>query len=610
MKMRAKLVAGLLFAAVILTSCANDITSDEDATVTAEPSVTAPLTFSEEDSKTEPTESAANIICNGDTVSVDGTGASFKDGTITVTSAGEYIFSGTLNGSIVVDADKQTVHLIFSGISITAENTAPVNVRDAEKVIMTLTDGTENSLSDSGSYTYDDTEKQEPSSAVFSKSDLTLNGNGTLRIDTDFNDGITSKDVLRIAGGNYEIDSADDGIIGRDAILIDGGNFNITSGGDGLKTTNDEDTSLGYILIENGTFSIDASADGIQAETEITLNGGVFNITTGGGSANASYSDNGQFNNGWGNWPGGGHGMRMSYSYTDTSSENSSDSAKALKAGTNISINGGDIQIDSSDDSIHSKGSVAITHGTVSASSGDDGIHADSALIISGGDVTVSKSYEGLEASDIMISGGNINVSATDDGINGAGGNDSSAMQGRPGQNSFSSGTATLSITGGEINVNSVGDGIDINGSADISGGTVYVYGPTDSGNGTLDYDVAFETNGGTLIALGSAGMLQGTSGGEQCSAAITFFDISAGTVLTLKDSKGNEIISVTAEKQCSSIVFSSPDIAVGETYTLYADGTELTSYTQSQATVTASGGMSGKKPGGMPGGMGGGMFR
>lgn len=214
-----------------------------------------------------------------------------------------------------------------------------------------------------------------------------------------------------------------------------------------------EDTELGYIAIEGGTINITTEADGIQAETVLNISSdSKINITTNGKitSSNNNQEFGGGFKGGF-------------YSSSSTASEEDSQSSKGLKAGTEITIESGNIEINSTDDSIHSNGIILINNGTIKTSSGDDGIHADTNVVINNGNITVSKSYEGLESSYIEINGGTISIVASDDGINVAGGNDSSAMGGRPGENNFSSvqdSNRKLVINNGNLTVNATGDGL------------------------------------------------------------------------------------------------------------------------------------------------------
>lgn len=600
------------------------LTSETEAEENA--SAVERYTVSDEDRSTT-AENATYISCDGTNVSFSGNGAVNRSGTVTISKAGCFVISGKLSGSLVVEAGKNdTVHLVFDGVDITGVNTASVNVKKAEKVIITLAEGTENTLGESGELVYDDVISEEPSAALFSKGDLVINGEGSLTVNADFNDGIASKDNLCIVSGNVTVNSSDDGIVGRDAFISVGGNVVIDAGGDGIKTTNDENSSLGYMEIQGGEYKITAGADGIQAETDVEILGGSFSITTGGGSANASYSENGGFNESWGDWPigggpggPGGHGgpggpggmmggFRGGYSTDVASDSETSNSAKGIKAAGLINISGGKLSIDSSDDSIHSNGDIVIGAGEIEAASGDDGIHADASLTVNGGAVSITKSYEGMEACNITLNGGDITVKANDDAINGAGGNDSSALGGRPGQNNFASSNASLVINGGNICADASGDGIDINGNITMNGGVVLVYGPTNSGNASLDYDRSFEINGGTFAALGASGMMQGATGGEQASFACGFSTVDGGKVIAVENSSGEVIFSFYSDKSTQSLVFSSESLQVGEEYTVvsalaqaeaengiysgeYTNRTVLTSVEQSSTVIGAGGG-------------------
>ena len=201
------------------------------------------------------------------------------------------------------------------------------------------------------------------------------------------------------------------------------------------------------------------------------------------------------------------------------------------------------------------------------------------------------------------INGGAIDIIASDDGINIAGGNDSSSMGGRPGQNSFTySSNCKLTISGGNIEVSASGDGIDVNGSAYMTGGSVLVSGPTSSGNGALDYDGVFEISGGTLLAAGSTGMSQApSSGSSQYTIANTVGSQTADTPVKLVDSSGKTTASFTPAKNYAHVVISVPEIKNGETYTLYAGDSEIETFTISSVISgdTSGGGMPGGSPGG-----------
>lgn len=547
---------------------------------------------------------------NGDSISFSGTGATVDGSNITITKAGTYYFSGTLNdGQIIVDtADDKLVHIIFDNVNITSKTSSPVYVKQcSKKTILTMAAGSTNVVSDAETYVYPDATTDEPSAAIYSKDDLVINGSGSLTVNGNYKNGITSKDDLRIINGNITVNAVKNGIVGKDQLVIKDGTFHITAGADGLKSNNDTDTQKGYILIENGTFQITSGEDGIQTETSLAIRDGNINIVTGGGSANAAAHTNEQpMGGGGGNRPQGGkfqdntntttpstntmdntssttQAMTTSavapvtnaVSSSTTSSTEETASMKGLKAGNDLYVTGGTFTIDSEDDSLHTNNTIEVKDGTFTLASGDDGIHADSALTIDGGTIKITTCYEGLEATNIAINGGDIDLVASDDGVNASG----------------NSSTAILTMNGGTLHVNASGDGLDSNGSIVMTGGTITVDGPTSGGDGSLDYDGTFAISGGTLIAAGSQGMAQTTSTtSTQASILVTYSSAqAANTTVTLKDSKGTEICTYTPSKQYQTVVLSSPGIKSGETYQLFSGTTKLTDITTSSSVTSVS---------------------
>lgn len=366
---------------------------------------------------------------------------------VNITKAGTYHLTGTLeNGNIIVNAgDNDLVRLVLDNANITCNEASVINVENARKVIIIVEQGTTNTITDGS--TYSSTE-DEPDSTIFSKDDLVISGTGTLNVNANYLDGIASKDGLKIIGTTINVTSNDDGIRGKDYIGIKDANITIDAKSDGMKSTNDTNTEKGYILIENSNINIEAGEDGIQAETNLKIADGEFSIKTGEGSENSSTEED------WGNW--NMRGKQFEPMNNSTTTDEDKTSAKGIKANTGILIENGNFNIDSSDDSIHSNETIIINNGTFEISSGDDGIHADESITINNGDINISKSYEGIESSKININGGNINLVASDDGINIAGGKDSSSINGRPGQNNFSSNSnQILTINDGYIVVDS-----------------------------------------------------------------------------------------------------------------------------------------------------------
>jgi hypothetical protein len=528
------------------------------------------VTYDKEDYYSDWKNENPNYIqLNGTTASLTGSGAEVKEGKITITSAGVYVISGKLeDGQIIVDVqDKGTVKLVLNGAEIKSSNNAPIYVKNAGKTIVSLQEGTENNIVDGAKYTLADASTDEPSAAIFSKDNLVINGNGKLTVKGNYKDGITSKDDLKIIGGNIQITAVDDGLVGRDILAVKEGTITIESGGDAVKSTNDTDSTQGIVAIENGTFNLKAEKDGIQAETAVLIADGSFNINSGGGSVNGTKkAEEGM------RGPIGGKDNNTTAANAETETE----STKAIKAVADIGIGGGTLNIDSADDAIHSNNNVTITGGSITITSGDDGVHADATLGIKGGKIDITKSYEGVEASVVTVSDGEIYVTSSDDGINAGGGADGSSTNGRPGQNNFSSsGNNKLNINGGYIVVNSNGDGLDANGSIYMTKGTVVVSGPTANGNGALDYDETFEMTGGLLVSAGSSGMAQAPSDtSTQYSIIMSYPQTqSAGTIVNLQDSEGKTVATVAPTKDYQTIVISSPELKKGGTYTLYSGG-------------------------------------
>ncbi len=536
------------------------------------------------------------------------------DESITISKSGEYVIEGTLaDGQIIVDVpdeDAEVVTLILNGVDITCNNSAAIYVKNADKVVLSLVEGTVNNLTDGTEYTYDDETEEEPNACVFSKDDLVISGKGTLNVVGNFNNGIASKDDLTITGGIINVEAVNNGIKGKDSVAVMDGDITIKAGADGMKADNTSDAEKGFIIIDGGIFNITSGEDAIQAETCMEINGGVFDITTGEGAKTTSW-DNG---NDWGK-----PGMNQNTSSTETTS------IKAIKAGCDITINNGTFTINSEDDAIHANVSVEINGGTFGIASGDDGVHADDTLVINGGDIDITQSYEGIEATYITMNEGDVHVISADDGFNAAGGNDSSAMGGRPGMNGFSEGTGTLTINGGYVYINALGDGLDANGTFDMTDGYVIVDGPSNSGNGAFDYGASCSMTGGFLVAVGASGMAQMPSQASiNCVMIGLGQTVSEGTLVNISDSNGNTIFTFEGAKSYDNMVLCTSDLKTGETYTVktggsvtgtavdgvytgtYTGGTENCTFTISEVLSTAgnaNGGMGNMGHGGNMGG-------
>lgn len=198
-------------------------------------------------------------------------------------------------------------------------------------------------------------------------------------------------------------------------------------------------------------------------------------------------------------------------------------------------------------------------------------------MTITNGTIDITQSYEGLEALDITFAGGSVSIQSTDDGINAAGGTDSSGTTGGRdamygggmGGGMSSNSNGSIIITGGSIFMYAQGDGLDANGTIEITGGSIIVTGPTQGDTAILDYDLTATITGGTFIGVGSTMMAQTFSNGDQGTMAVQASG-NSGTAISIKDSDGNEIISYTPETSFQCVIISTPDLVKGESYTIY----------------------------------------
>ena len=521
---------------------------------------------------------------------------------VKITAEGTYVVSGEHESITVSAPDTAKVRIILKNATVSNTSGPAIYIEKADKVFITACEGTVNTLSDGTSYT-GDFKDTNIDGAIFSKTDLTLNGEGTLNITGNCKCGAVSKDDLIICGLNLTVKSTGCALEGKDCVKIKDAAITVSAGGDGIRSTNTEKSNKGFVYIETGNIDITSGNDGIQAATVLKAANGSIKITAGGGAADAKQNSGGR------NMPGFGG---------STQTTDDQESTKGLKAGSLILIDEGGFEVSSKDDSFHSNGDIEINGGSFTAAAGDDGFHADNNLIINGGSITVSQSYEGLEGQKVTVTGGNIDITASDDGINAAGSSSSSSTGGRP---DSSDSNALITIGGGYIVVNASGDGIDSNGNIVISDGTLLVSGPADNGNGAFDYGGEATVSGGTVILCGSSGMAQGFSDkSEQASFMYTLdSSASAGSSVALTDEKGNVIASFIPAKQYNNIVITSPSLKNGGSYKLVIGGTvsgaDKNGYASSGSVSSAAQTLDIKLAGitttfgsgGMSGGMGGG---
>lgn len=442
-----------------------------------------------DESETDGTKADESVTNETETAS---SGVSISGNIITITKEGTYVLSGALSeGQIVVDADSAKVQLVLDNADITCASSAAIYVKNADKTFITLAEGSENILMNTAEYEAIDDNNID--AVIFSKDDLTLNGKGTLTINSEYGHGIVSKDDLKLVGGTSNITAKNHALSGKDSVRIAAGTYNLISGKDGIHSENADDDEKGFVYIASGDFTIESTGDGIDASYVVQIDDGDFDITAGGGAENATKTNNEMPGGGTGGNMGGGApggdkpsgeapsgeapsggpssdsdsgkqtgqtppdkpdgdsfdgsrpdgkasdnaGSQTSQTPPDKSGKDTSDadstSTKGIKSDGALYVNEGTYTINSADDSFHSNSDVTINDGTYTISSGDDGIHADSALLVNGGTITVTESYEGLEGLNITINDGKIDITASDDGMNAAGGNDASGFGGRGG---------------------------------------------------------------------------------------------------------------------------------------------------------------------------------
>lgn len=600
---RKRLFTLFLSLSLLLTGCAStNISAVEGATSPTQQAETTIRQdaeyFSDRDfDATYDEAAAAHIRLDGASATCDSDAVQITGSTVTILDEGTYILSGTLeDGMVIVNAEKtDKTQLVLDGVSIHSASDPPLYILQADKVFLTMAEGSTNTLSNGGTFTAID--ENNIDAVIFSKEDLTMNGSGSLTITSPAGHGVVSKDELTVTGGTYEINAASHALAGKDCVCIANAECNITSGKDGIHAENSDDTSLGFVYMESGTFHINAQGDGISAAAYLQIQGGTFHITAGGGSVNAQQhtaSNWSGFLGGKGEWPG-----QMSQTAEDDIT-----SIKGIKAAGQLVINGGSFEIDAADDAIHSNSALTVNGGSFEIATGDDGFHADERLSVTGGSIRISKSYEGLEGLSVEILGGTISVYADDDGINAAGGMDQSGMGGFRGGDRFGgSSDSHIQLAGGTIYLNAGGDAVDSNGTFTMSGGDVIVSSPNFGDTSILDYGSAGTISGGTFIGTGLAGMSMGFStDSTQGAIMLSTGTQAAGTVVSLTDAQGNVLLSRETDQDFSCVLVSHPEIVQGQTYTLTVGetATEITMDTLVYNTGGAGGGMMG---GGMMGG-------
>ncbi len=489
-----------------------DPSPSQEAAVTTASTIDTATIFSDRDLEGTYDESAAIAIqLSGDSAACDSDAVTIEGSRITIGAEGVYVLSGTLaDGQIVVNAgETDKVQLVLAGADITSSTSAAIYALEADKVFVTLAEGTENTLTNGGAYVAIDDNNID--AVIFAKTDLTLNGSGSLTINAQAGHGVVSKDDLVITGGSYTITAASHGLSGKDSIAIADGAFSITSGKDGIHAENTDDLSLGTLYITNGSYTITAQGDAVSAQGALQIDGGTFDLYTGEGSASVDMTTSDVSQMG-----GSRGGMNAQTEVTATATEEDTVSQKGIKGESTYIINGGVFTIDSADDCLHAGGAMTLAAGEFTLSSGDDAVHCDDALTIQSGAFTIPYCYEGIEGLSITIEDGTFDITSSDDGLNAAGGTDSSGFGGFGGQpqDTFTADSDSfITINGGTFTIVSSGDCIDSNGALTINGGTLDLT-CNGSGNTTMDCDGTYANNGGNITTNDGSEVNPGQMGG------------------------------------------------------------------------------------------------
>ena len=551
---RYKKLLSVVIALLMLTSCATNATNTE-SDIAAEQNNTAESTstinpetettdgeyypeakYSDFDLNTSVSDSAVYVTLSGSQAETTGE-LEVGDGYIKIENGGDYVLSGDYSGQIIVESE-ENVHLILSGVTI-YNAMAPIYVKSAKNVCITLATGTVNTISDNSEYTYEDGEN-EPAAAVYSKADLTINGDGELIVNANYDKGIHSKDDLKIISGKITVNSVGDAIKGKDCLLIKDGEITITTGVDGLKSNNDSNEEKGYVIIEGGKINISVGDDAVHAESSLIVYGGEINIT---------------------------------------------ECCEGLE-GKKVEIYGGDINIVSSDDSINAaSGSSGDTDFTIpdrdfnfsKFNSGDgqtpptkpDGENTDGTRPeMPSGDFTPSDGQTPPDKPDGDSTGDDSTSSGF--GKGGFGGFGGFGGGGNGGFNEHAEDGVYIKIFGGNITLSGGNDVLDSNGTLEITGGTItvnnpnmVVYGEPDC---IIDVNGTATVSGGTFIAYS-----RGATSASQAFTVpyITSSVTESGVSVTVKDSSGQTVIEIASAEKCSTLYIASDMLTSGETYTV-----------------------------------------
>ncbi|MCH5156461.1 MAG: carbohydrate-binding domain-containing protein [Clostridiales bacterium] len=531
---------------------------------------------------------------------------------VSIKKTGTYLFEGEYGG-ISVKKELGDVRLIFNGVTIATQNAIAVESGKETWLTITLNEGTVNSVSNAGE------DEDGTVNAIHAKGTLAINGKGTLNVTSQSKSALKSKGQVRIVDATLNLNAINHAITGA-AVIASNCTINVLKAGkDGINVECEEATEFttdeGYVSLSEVKYTCNTDGDGIQADTVVYINGGSYNITTNGQFVADTTANRQQYGLVADDFifiqNGSDYKRIASDERTSATKYALAQGCKGIKVGVIeyeddagvthavsdgdylIVILGGTFNINSTDDAIHANGgNVLIEGGIYTIATYDDGITSDELTKISGGNISITTCYEGIEGTYVEISNGTIDLMSLDDGINAA--SDDRTV------------TPHIIISGGEVTVDASGDGIDSNGSILISGGMVTVHGPTTGRDAGLDADKGIVITGGTVFVTSTLGMVE-TPSSNSTQYVVSYAHqstITAGSTVSLRDKSGNTLVSVQVLKNCQSVIISTPEITKGATYYIYGGQTQMTSFTVSSIITTV--GSSGSTFPGGPGGPGG----
>ena len=516
-------------------------------------------------------------------------GVTVEDGTLTITKAGTYKLSGEYQGQIKVEtADSDAVRLVLDNANITNSSGAALNVVNADEVILYSASGTTNTISDGADYTA--TGEDDPDAVVYSKADLTIAGEGTLKVNGNHEDGIHTSDGLVIASGTLEVNAANTGIKGKDYVDILGGTITVTAQQDGIKSTNDTDEGQGWTRLSNGTVTVNAGDDGFKASRVVEISGGSLTveqsdegieaqyINVSGGDVNVTSADDGM-----------NASLKTSDSESTDSSANTSDAANQQQNNQQQGSLPGEQQNGTSNQQQQGTGQPPAMSGTSQDGTSQNGTTGTGQQQNN----TQNQSNQNMGQPPAMPGGnaqdGTSQNGTTGTGQQGMGQPPQGGMPGGGGGGTFEVVDAAINVSGGNITVNAEGDGIDSNGVTTLSGGTLIVNGPSQGGNAALDTNGDLLLNGATVLSGSTADMFEApstnsTSGYLKLTNSSGF---EQGSTVQVADSSGKVVANYKVTKSNVQLVLvSSSSIVKGQSYTVYT----TTSAVDSNATSLASG--------------------